>query len=61
MTGKKALADVHKSYVLLSADKSENTIVVCKRYYVETKTGVGSRRHRQEHLQTADRERRRSD
>ena len=34
--GKKALAAVHKSYVLVSADKSENnTIVVCKRYYVE--------------------------
>ena len=34
--GKKALADVHKSYVLVSADKSENnTIVVCKRCYVE--------------------------
>ena len=27
---------MHRSYVLVSADKSENnTIVVCKRYYVE--------------------------
>ena len=34
--GKKALANVHKSYVLVSADKSENnTVVVCKRYSVE--------------------------
>ena len=34
--GKRNLANVHKSYVLVSADKSENnTIVVCKRYYVE--------------------------
>ena len=33
--GKKALAELHKSYVLVSADKSENNVVVvCKRYDV---------------------------
>ena len=33
--GKKALAALHKSYVLVSADKSENNVVVvCKRYDV---------------------------
>ena len=60
--GKKALADVHKSYVLVSADKSENnTIVVCKRYYVEILRKELEAEGTQEHVHTAGRERRRSD
>ena len=34
--GKKQLEEIQKKYVLVSADKSENNvIVVCKKYYVE--------------------------
>ena len=39
---KACLSDLHNKYVFVPADKaSNNIIIICKRYYIEARIGIG--------------------